>query len=205
MLANKKVYVGKHSKEIQKKAFKLGWKWLNSNTEISYSDVPFLFFHSDKYIMIDRSVDFFNDHNFEEVTPEWILNLPEPEKIDKTWKVFGNSITGFFVDKEKGVTIRNSSVFDGRIFKTHILPSRELAESCDILPTLLWWRDKYNKGWKPDWTVNIYKYTIVVIGGELSVSYSQRCSSLFAFKTSEIRDKFLEDFREELEIVKSLL
>ena len=38
-----KVYLGKYSKEVQEKLFKLGYVWSGGSTNVSYTDKPFLF------------------------------------------------------------------------------------------------------------------------------------------------------------------
>lgn len=75
----------------------------------------------------------------------------------------------------------------------------------EALRKLIILRDYYNEGWQPDWTENYVKYCIV--RNELNISemnniYSSR---VMCFKTKKIRNKFLEEQRELLEIAKPLL
>ena len=82
-LQNKKVYVGKHSKEIQEKAFELGFEWACSSRACQYFDKPFLFF-SHKYITYSNDVLNFNDSTHEEITAEEILSI----KVEPKFKPF---------------------------------------------------------------------------------------------------------------------
>ena len=49
------------------------------------------------------------------------------------------------------------------------------------------------------------KFSIEIYEGEFDTFESIECQRVFSFKTEEIRDKFLEDQRELLEIAKPLL
>lgn len=76
----------------------------------------------------------------------------------------------------------------------------------DALRKLIIFRDYYNQGWQPNWCdYKQTKYTIENYMGEIWTSDEHRTSNILAFKTPEIRDKFLEEQRELLEIAKPLL
>jgi len=67
-------------------------------------------------------------------------------------------------------------------------------------------RDYYNEGWQPNWQNDEEtKYSITVSSNELfrTILYSGSC--VMSFKSREIRDKFLEEQKELLEIAKPLL
>ena len=66
-------------------------------------------------------------------------------------------------------------------------------------------REYYNEGWQPDWEDEEEKFSIQVCEGEFHTFESIECQRVLSFKTEEIRDKFLEDQRELLEIAKPLL
>lgn len=72
-------------------------------------------------------------------------------------------------------------------------------------------RDFHNEGWKPDWfhivATSEMKYNIIVEANGNIVpknNYIGR-NKVLTFKTSEIRDRFLEEQKELLEIAKPLL
>ena len=86
------------------------------------------------------------------------------------------------------------------------VPSKELADATMALLKLLFLRDYYNQGWQPNWCdYKQTKYTIENYMGEIWTSDEHRTSNILAFETPEIRDKFLEEQRELLEIAKPLL
>ena len=94
----------------------------------------------------------------------------------------------------------------GNFKKYEGYPSQELANSFEALRKLIFLRDYYNSNWKPDWNnSDKFKYCIEIYRGNLeSMNYNTTYKIMF-FKTPEIREKFLEEQRELLEISKLLL
>ena len=66
-------------------------------------------------------------------------------------------------------------------------------------------RDYYNEGWQPDWKSDEFKYCIQVYKGDIETMNYNTIYKVMYFKTPEIRDKFLEEQKELLEIAKPLL
>ena len=91
------------------------------------------------------------------------------------------------------------------ITKPLILPNEGLAKAFEALAKLIWLRDYYNEGWESNWNTNSNKYCIVQEDLEISSKICLYASRVMCFKTKEIRDKFLEEQRELLEIAKPLL
>ena len=87
----------------------------------------------------------------------------------------------------------------------NIFPTREEAEACLALAQLCQLRDRYNDGWKPDWKDFEEKFNIFYSENKIVKGFGYISSSVLAFKTKEIRDKFLENFRDLIEIAKPLL
>lgn len=80
-LQNKKVFVDKYSKEIQGKAFELGFTWGGElGKTVSYTEKPFLFFYNDKNITCTDYFDTFSSQPFETITAEEILAMEVPKK-----------------------------------------------------------------------------------------------------------------------------
>lgn len=85
-------------------------------------------------------------------------------------------------------------------------PTQKLADAAEALRRLLFLREYYNKGWQPDWSNSIkLKYIIKVSGEEIVIDNTYNIKRTMSFKSKEIRDKFLEEQRELLEIAKPLL
>ena len=105
-----------------------------------------------------------------------------------------------WLESTEGTNIMNDSVF---LTKGNYYTN--LNECTEALKKLIVLRDYYNKGWQPDWTKATVKYCIEVYGEDLSIIDFQFKLKPMAFKTREIRDKFLEEQKELLEIAKPLL
>lgn len=84
-------------------------------------------------------------------------------------------------------------------------PKKENVFCFEALKKLVILRDYYNDGWQPDWNIINTKYCIFSEGDEISAFNQISNSRVMVFKTEEIRDKFLEEQRELLEIAKPLL
>ena len=75
-----------------------------------------------------------------------------------------------------------------------------------ILNKLLQIRDYYNQGWVPDWTNDTEeKYCIINNRNTLTITVAWVANYLFVFKTKELRDEFLTNFKEDLEFIKEFL
>jgi len=89
-------------------------------------------------------------------------------------------------------------------------PTRALAEAALAMSQLAWWmrQPEYNGSDQDEWCDwNTYegKYIICFFGEEISKSLIDKYCCFLAFKTKEIRDRFLEDRRELIEQAKPLL
>ena len=78
-LADTKVYVAGKSKEIQEKAFQLGYRWNNKDAMVINENYPFLFFDKDGGILCSNDMDIFKTKvDKREITADYILSL-EPK------------------------------------------------------------------------------------------------------------------------------
>ena len=75
----------------------------------------------------------------------------------------------------------------------------------EALRKLIILRDYYNEGWEANWEEQKRKYCILVDKKEIDITDNETISRVLYFKSGEIRDKFLEEQRELLEIAKPLL
>lgn len=227
MLENVKIYVGKFSKEIQEKAFSLGWSWKFCGTDkltprnLIY---PFLYFHHNKCISYGDDVAEFNEHSYKEVTLDWLLNLPEPKINDLDENVYEPGDIRDFdklvkldlhkrIDEIRGYYISNIGKISKPNYKYN---SREMewfkffknmdeAIAYKYLPELLYWRDVYNDDWKP--TQNERKYVILFDfdDNEIKKTEYDICSALLVFERAGIRDEFYKKFYNLIKVCSPLL
>ena len=123
-----------------------------------------------------------------------------PEKWEDLGKISGYYISNGSYIKDCSI-INNFSSEDKNVF-----PTKEEAEACLALAQLCQLRDRYNDGWKPDWrTGSEIKYCIIVDENKIVESQYITLNQILSFKTKELRDKFLENFRDLIETAKPLL
>lgn len=73
------------------------------------------------------------------------------------------------------------------------------------LQQLLVCREVYRQGWKPDWKDNNIKYGITINYNNVIPSEPIYGNTILSFQSKEIRDKFLENFKDLIEEAKELL
>ena len=124
-------------------------------------------------------------------------------KLPKKWKDL-EGLSGFYINTTSRIcAVDTDSTFGS---DRNTLPTKELAEAMLAMCQLLYLRDIYNDGWVADWKVeSAPKYIITNRQNQLCVSTYVTYSHPMAFKTSELRDEFLTNFRDLLEIAKPLL
>ena len=87
----------------------------------------------------------------------------------------------------------------------NVLPSKKMAEAILALCQLIQLRDCYNDGWQPNWASKEFKYVLCPKNGSMQFGMNDTVSRILAFKTKELREKFLENFKDLIEIAKPLL
>lgn len=155
-------------------------------------------------------------------TKEMKIEIPEGYEIDKEKSTFEKIvfkkvddlpksweelefIDGFFVSSLSDIAkIGNNTTNDKN--NKNVFPTKEEAEACLALAQLCQLRDRYNDGWKPDWEdYEQFKWCIVFFKDNIRVAEYLFIKKMLAFKTEELRDKFLENFRGLIETAKPLL
>ena len=126
----------------------------------------------------------------------------EAKELPKNWEgLLG--VSGCYVDSNSKV-----DVFKGCFAKEetkNIFPTRAEAEACLALSQLCQLRDQYNDGWKPDWTDDTKKHIICIHKECIYSGHAYGTKYILSFKTEELRDEFLENFRDLIKTAKPLL
>ena len=84
-------------------------------------------------------------------------------------------------------------------------PSKEIYKAFEALRKLIILRDYYNEGWQPNWKDSSDKCCITLRKGKFTPRIYYFDFEVLHFKSIKIRDKFLEEQKELLEIAKPLL
>lgn len=139
----------------------------------------------------------------EKSTFEKIVFKKIERELPKSWEEL-HMIKGWFVENGSGIYEFENCFTISK--NRNLFPTKEEAEACVALAQLCQLRDRYNDGWKPDWNNGKeYKYSIVINNGRPFVETYFNVQKVLSFKTKELRDKFLENFRDLIETAKPLL
>ena len=140
----------------------------------------------------------------ENSTFEKIVFKKVERELPKKWEDLGG-VNGFYINAQSDINPYYDSEIKGTTSK-NIFPTREEAEACLALAQLCQLRDRYNDGWKPNWKDDgEIKYCIEFFKGKIEKECHYITKRVLCFKTRELRDKFLENFRDLIKIAKPLL
>jgi hypothetical protein len=123
-------------------------------------------------------------------------------KLPKRWEDL-YMVKGWFVDFHSNVVTANNMHTADSV--KNRFPTKEEAEACLALAQLCQLRDRYNDGWKPDWTDFTRKPTIYFHQDLITTGENRNERNVLCFRSEKIRDEFLENFRELIETAKPLL
>jgi len=118
------------------------------------------------------------------------------------WSDFG-LVSGWWVTENS--EIKKVGDIVNNELNCNVFPSKEEAEACLALSQLCQWRNKYNGDWVADWADGETKKYCIIQAVDIMVDTYYKSRKVLSFKSAEIRDKFLEDFRELIEQAKPLL
>lgn len=81
---------------------------------------------------------------------------------------------------------------------------KSVAEAFLSLCKLIQLRDAYNGDWVPDWFDTSVKYTIEFKTDKITTNCNKALPQILYFKTEDLRDEFLRNFRPLIEKLKPL-
>jgi len=139
----------------------------------------------------------------EQSTFENIVFKPVVKSLPKTWEEL-DIIDGCFVNSASS-DVRE--LINEKTTRTNrnIFATKEQAEASVALAQLSQLMQVYNDGWVPNWINGDWKYVIYFISDNVTVSYFVENRKFLSFKTPEIRDEFLKNFKDLIIIAKPLL
>lgn len=110
----------------------------------------------------------------------------------------------YYIDVDSNTSYVYKGVRNPEFYK-NVLPSKEAAKAHLALMQLHQLRDCYRQRWVPDWKDNIIKYCIVLESNRC-VIYKNICTCNFlSFQTMELAEKFLNNFKDLIEIAGDLI
>lgn len=143
----------------------------------------------------------------------WNFNYVENEnRLPKSWEDFCE----MYPIKDEEYFISTASVIVNAlpikgtserlvVSDSNVLPDRATAEAVLALCKLIQLRNCYNGDWKPDWTDSEKKWVILFSKKSIEkTTCTYVTASELYFKSEELRDEFLRNFRPLIEKLKPL-
>lgn len=147
----------------------------------------------------------------ENSTFECIKFKPIKKELPKTWEEFCEThpirANEAWVNDFSQIYRTTNTINTPRDCKTNkkLLPNVRYAEAMLALCQLIQLRDCYNDGWFPDWGIDTLKSCIGTNKNEIILTVCGLNSRILAFKSSSLRNEFLNNFKDLIEIAKPLL
>lgn len=162
--------------------------------------------NDDSEISIDQKyIDLYKEKASEldkKITENLGIEVPDKE-LPKSW-IELKKIGGYFVDQYSGVKSAFNLTTNNDYHK-NVFSSKEEVEACLALSQLSQFKKIYNNHKKIDFKKNTVKYSIHFYKGEINTDTVNGTNRFLSFYSEEIRDKFLENFRDLIMIAKPLL
>ena len=141
---------------------------------------------------VDKEKSTFDKIIFKKIENSFPMSWEELERVK-----------GYYVSSDSDMLY--CTYYPTREATRNIFPSMEEAKAMLAMAQLCQLRDRWNDGWKADWEDGTVKYCIGsfknILRGYL---YYDTCTPM-AFKSKELRDKFMETFKDLLEEAKPFL
>jgi mannose/cellobiose epimerase-like protein (N-acyl-D-glucosamine 2-epimerase family) len=125
----------------------------------------------------------------------------KPVDLPKRWEDL-TDLLGYWVSKDSRISTANTSPIEEN---RNVWPTKEEAEASIALAQLCQLRDVYNGAWKPDWTDDSLNHVIELVKDRPYRETYTTTRRVLSFKSEKLRDEFLENFRDLIEIAKPLL
>ena len=141
---------------------------------------------------VDKEKSTFSEIVFKKLEP----NLP------MSWEELG-VIEGYCISACSNISLlfRTNAIDANR----NIFPTEEEAKAMLAMAQLCQLRDRWNDGWKANWKDDTVNYCIILFENHLAKDSYYRTNRPMVFKTEELRDKFMETFKDLLEEAKPFL
>ena len=135
---------------------------------------------------------------------EEIVFKPVKKQLPKSWEEL-KTVEGFYVTSDS--IVYRAAPLNTHKYQRSIFATEAQAKASIALAQLSQLREVYRGGWVPDW--NSYrqkqKYSIININEIFIVNSSVNQHYFLTFQSAEIRDEFLNNFKDLIEEASPLL
>lgn len=129
------------------------------------------------------------------------------DDLPTTWEGL-KEVSGYYVTAHSTIgATRNHEKppVSAKAIYSNTFSTKELAKASIAVAMLSQLRDEYNGDWKPDWdSYQESKYTLEYYD-HINPSAAFRQRRFLAFKSKELRDKFLDNFRDLIKQARPIL
>ena len=133
-----------------------------------------------------------NDWEVKEVVGNKVIIKEKDKELPKTWHECFKPCEAEYLDSTSYSNAVPSNLKNPMLALCQLLICRNA-----------WWKQL---GWKPDWdNINEWKYCIYPNRGQLATGIFLGQNIILSFPTEEVRDQFLDSFRDLIEEAKELL
>jgi len=124
-------------------------------------------------------------------TFEKIVFKEIPKELPKSWEDL-KILTGFFVSE----TCEIEREVDAKTYITNknLFANREQADASLALAQLSQLREVYRQGWKPEWSNQQEKWSIIFEINEIRIYRRWTYNMFLTFQSAEIAQEFLDNF-----------
>ena len=113
-------------------------------------------------------------------------------------------VKGYYVSSDSDMLYCN--YYPTREATRNLFPTKKEAEAMLAMAQLCQLRDAWNNGWEPNWgNADELKYCIFPYNCKLEKCILRLSNKPMVFKTEELRNKFMQTFKDLLEKAKSFL
>ena len=141
---------------------------------------------------VDKEKSTFSEIVFKKLEPTLPMSFEELEKVG-----------GYFVGSTSAIS--ELHVVDAVYNNRNLFPTKEEAIAMRSMAQLCQLRNAWNGGWKANWKDDTVKYCIDSFKNILYKDSYYHLHRPMVFKTRELRDKFMETFKDLLEEAKPFL
>ena len=125
------------------------------------------------------------------------------KELPKTWEGCAKIIRGAENISVYGIISEFESIGIATSSKSFI--PKGLGKPILALMQLLVCREIYRQGWKPDWDDDTEKYCIGMTYNDITKHITYNHNKILSFQSEEVRNEFLENFKDLIEEAKELI
>lgn len=111
----------------------------------------------------------------------------------------------YYISADSGISQRADGVIRRIECDKNVLPNKKSAENILALCQLTQLRDRYRQGWVPNLKNNENKYIIDYVEDNLYLSIYKYNNTFLSFQSKEIRDLFVKNFKDLIELAKEYI